>query len=413
MKIPVLGGVVTALSVALLSNCWWGNELGNLESIQHGTVSDPVPRQAYDAELVAACGDGKVTSEGEAAFLRWPYLQKVTDRGLSILWTTAAGEPAAEVRVTTIDGAPVATLEATPDPQSARDGHTQYATAIDGLEPDTIYCYEIAGDSVWLEPTGFRTAPVTGSLAEVKVLVIGDVGTRTSDQLAVRDQMMKVPFDLVLVAGDLAYEKGTLADHERNFFDVYRELMLKKPFFVISGNHDYDNDGAVFREVFALFENGGPDGVERWYSLDWGPLHVTAIDTQKLGAPQAAWAEKDAAASEQPWKLALMHRPAFSSGHHGSNGSVQLLFVPIFERYDYDLVLAGHDHNYERTRAINGVTYVVTGSAGRGTRPVGASSFTAYSEAVAHFTHITATAGGLKINAVDAAGGDFDMAYIE
>jgi hypothetical protein len=108
-----------------------------------------------------------------------------------------------------------------------------------------------------------------------------------------------------------------------------------------------------------------------------------------------------------------MHRPAFSSGTHGSSATIQNLFVDSFERYGVDLVLAGHDHNYERTQPINGVTYVTTGSAGRGTRPVGSSSFTAYSESVAHFTFVEIDGLGLKLNAIDALGGDFDTVSME
>lgn len=396
---------LAALSVLF---CACGSELGNLESLQHDTITQPVEKEAFDAELRAACGSGGVTAAGEHAFMRWPYLQKMTDRSVSIMWTTITDEPAGELRVTTPDGELVAELPAVQDPQSRRPSHTQYATDVDGLEPDTIYCYEIAGSSAWLERTGFRTAPEPGSPAPVKIVVMGDLGTQTSDQFAVRDELMNVPFDLVLVAGDLAYESGTLSDHEENFFEVYREILMSKPFFVISGNHDYASDGAVYREVFGLFENGGAEGLERWYSFDWGEVHFTAIDTEVPDDVQADWVAGDLEASDQPWKLAFMHKPLYSSGKHGSSGTLQNLFQDSFERYGVELVLAGHDHNYERTEPINGVTYVVTGSAGRGTRPVGSSSFTAYSEEVAHFSHIQIDGDRLQLNAIDGLGGDFD-----
>jgi predicted phosphodiesterase len=396
---------------ALVCACGTSQQ-GNLESDQHDQVADPVAKAPFNADLTAACGAGRVTSDGANAMVRWPYLQKMTDHGVTIMWTNITDVPAASIEVTSPDGEVVATRVAEIDTQSRRPAFTQYATEIDGLEPDTVYCYRIAGSADWLTPTGFRTAPERGSDAPIRAIVIGDLGSQSPDQFAVREQMMQVPFDLVLVVGDLAYESGTLSDHERNFFEVYRELLISKPFFVISGNHDYASDGAVFREVFGLFENGGSGGRERWYSFDWGPLHLTAIDTEALGDDQATWVANDLQSTDQLHKIAFMHKPAFSSGTHGSSGEIQRLFVANFVANDVELVLAGHDHDYERTEPIDGVTYVVTGAAGRGTRPVGASSFTAYSEEVAHFTYLDIDGDALRLNAIDGMGGDFDTVTI-
>jgi acid phosphatase type 7 len=103
-----------------------------------------------------------------------------------------------------------------------------------------------------------------------------------------------------------------------------------------------------------------------------------------------------------------LHRPPFSSGEHGSNLAVREAFVPLFERHRVPLVFAGHDHDYERTIAINGVTYVVTGGGGRGTRPVGASPFTAFSESTLHFIAASVSDSALVLHAIDATGQTFD-----
>ncbi len=384
------------------------NSLGNVSSSRQGFDITPVPKSPFDTLYRAACGDGGISPEGEQAFLRDPYLQKMTTNGVEVLWTTASTDTPM-VRVTDPSGVEIGQFAPRIDEQSDRPDFDQYVTAIDGLQPDSIYCYEIQGtDGNWLEATGFRTAPDENSERPIRIVTIGDLGTQTSDQFAVLDAMSNVEYDLVLVAGDLAYEKGTLADHENNFFAVYSELLRSVPFFVISGNHDYASDGAVFREVFSLPENGAPNGMERWYSFDWGNTHITALDTEQVNDVQAQWLDEDLAATDKEWKIVFLHRPPYSSGSHGSTQSVDNLFVPEFERYGVNLVLAGHDHDYERTQEMNGVTYVVTGSAGRGTRPVGSSSFTEYSEAVAHFSHITLNSVDLSLHAIDATGKDFD-----
>ena len=399
-------------AAAILAGCSGASDQGNLSS---GGEFDgtPIGKQQFDLELRQACGAGQVTPQGEDALGRKPYLQKTTSTSTELLWTTTESDPS-QVRVSLPDGTLVDELVPEVDPSASQRSFTQYVARIEGLEPNQIYCYQVLGaDETWQELTGFRTAPDAAADDTIRIVALGDLGQQTPDQFAVRDAMARVPFDFALVAGDLAYETGTLSDHENNFFDVYEGLLRSVPFFVISGNHDYASDGAVFREVFALPEDGVPEANrERWYSFDWGSVHVVALDTEQMNSAQAAWLDADLTSNQQPWTIVLMHKPPFSSGYHGSTIVAQDLFVPVFERHQVDLVLAGHDHNYERTSAIGDVVYVVTGSGGRGTRAVGVSDFTVYSEAVAHFSYITVTPDEMRLTAVDAVGGEFDQVSI-
>jgi len=242
--------------------------------------------------------------------------------------------------------------------------------------------------------------------------VLGDLGKQSSDQYAVLEQLEDVRSDFVLLTGDVAYNDGTRAQIEYNVFAVYREMMSLVPFFPAIGNHDYHTDEAgPFREAFALFENGGAQGLERWYSFDWGPVHVTVLDTEKVGDTQKSWLEADLAASDAPFTVVVLHRPPFSSGSHGSSDGVRDAFVPLFANR-VDLVLAGHDHDYERTHEIDGVTYIVTGGGGIGTRSVGDSEFTALSVQVAHFVHVSVDESEMRVVAIDGMGESFDSIVI-
>lgn len=124
------------------------------------------------------------------------------------------------------------------------------------------------------------------------------------------------------------------------------------------------------------------------------------------------WLANDLGSSTAEWKIVIAHRPPFSSGWHGSDQEVQDLFVPIFERYRVDLVLLGHDHHYERINAINGVTYVIAGAGGRGTRPTGKSGFTALAAQVSHFVYGELSGSELKLFAIDGVGQMFDSVVI-
>jgi hypothetical protein len=141
-------------------------------------------------------------------------------------------------------------------------------------------------------------------------------------------------------------------------------------------------------------------------------VHFVALDTEQLGETQTGWLAQDLAQNELPWTVVYLHRPPFSSGYHGSSGQVRAAFSSLFEQHGVQVVFAGHDHNYERTQPINGVTYVVTGAGGHGTRRVGRSSFTAYSENVLHFVHGEVQGDTLLLHAIDAGGREFDSVSI-
>ncbi len=389
------------------------NTHGRLRALRSGDLPhSPVARAPYYAELIRGCGSGIPTAAGRRGFRRLPYLQKLTSTSVEILWTSATDHGG--VTIDTSAGAALAGAVARVDTSAPLADAVQLTATLTELEPATHYCYRIVVDGEpWTEPVGFRTAPAATSSAAIRLVAFGDIGKRSLDQLAVRKQLAEVPFDLALVTGDVAYDEGRLSELEAYFFTIYAGMLRHIPFFVASGNHDYKHaGGAAFRQVFALFENGGEHGRERWYSLDWGQLHVVVLDSQKISRAQSAWLERDLANNKLPWTIAVMHHPPFSSGYHGSNRSVRRHFVPIFAKHKVNLVLSGHEHNYERTLPIRGVTYVVTGGGGRGTRPVGKSSFTAFSHQVSHFVHITIDDDQLRLVAIDATGAEFDSVAI-
>lgn len=117
------------------------------------------------------------------------------------------------------------------------------------------------------------------------------------------------------------------------------------------GNHDLQDDGgAAYHRYFA--DRAGNPG-EGWYSYDIGDWHVVVLNSNcelidcDPGSPQYEWLAADVAASDATCTLAYMHHPRFSSGRHGDYPPVAPLWDALHEA-DADLILAGHDHMYER-----------------------------------------------------------------
>lgn len=246
----------------------------------------------------------------------------------------------------------------------------------------------------------------TGPL--VRLAVLGDAGTRQSmqtrvaSQIAVADRTGR-PFDALLVTGDLVYEEGDADLTDESVVRPYAATFTTAEIIAALGNHDVESDEGsdIMRRL------GRPSPV---YVQNVGPVTVVSLDSNDVDSSQTEWLGR-VLAQAQPgrrWVITVMHHPAFSSGEHGSEKSVREEWVPLFARYGVNLVLAGHDHNYERTTPQAGVTYIVSGGGGAELRKVGRSSFTAASASRHHFVDLNVFADRIQGRAVDKDGVVFD-----
>jgi len=169
----------------------------------------------------------------------------------------------------------------------------------------------------------------------------------------------------------------------------------------VLGNHDVqDNNGDDQARALGM--------PARWYSRLLGPVLFIGLDSTQADNPaQAAWLGETLAAATAPWKIVTMHHPPYSAGYHGSNEPARDAFQATFERYGVQLVLAGHDHDYQRSRPIGGVTYVVSGAAAK-LRPTGRESFTDTSWSALHFLDIAVWQKRLTLRAIGQDGLVYD-----
>jgi hypothetical protein len=405
---------IAAVAVAVGSVSCDSNRSGDIRATKVGDLEHALAvneRMVLGAELAPSCDPDGLGPAAPASLRRWPFLQQVSDRSARVVWTSDTDIAGGTLLVRRHDGGAVVARVAAQRDASARPprGAAQWQAAVTGLEPETAYCYQVWLNGSAIPAAGFRTAPAAGASRPVRFVAFGDSGHGGSDQQAVLAQIGTVPFDFIVHLGDIAYESGTRAQLESTFFSIYADLLASFPVFPASGNHEYETeDAAPFREAFVLPENGAPDGIERWYSYDWGDVHFVVLDTERTGPVQAAWLDADLGANRLPWTIVYFHKPPYSSGNHGNDGPVRKHFVPLFIAHGVSLVLSGHDHSYERTRPQGGVTYIVSGGGGRGTYAVGSSSFTAFSEAACHFVYVTVVGDRLTLHAIDGVGQEFD-----
>lgn len=240
-----------------------------------------------------------------------------------------------------------------------------------------------------------------------RLAVVGDVGTGEAAAYAVADRVAAVgasdPFDALVLLGDNVYPDGNADRLQDTVFDPYgRVLHGGADLLAVLGNHDV---GYAAEQIEVL---GMP---WRWYSQRVGDVLVVALDSTEPENPaQLQWLEATLAANDASWVVAAMHHPPFSAGVHGSDEDTRDSFAPLFERHGVDLVLAGHDHDYQRSVPIGGVTYLVSGG-GAKVRPTGAAPFTAASASVLHFVEVAAWSDRIEVTAI-GLDGSFDTVTI-
>jgi 3',5'-cyclic AMP phosphodiesterase CpdA len=139
----------------------------------------------------------------------------------------------------------------------------------------------------------------------------------------------------------------------------------------------------------------------RWWSHDFGDVLLVGLDSTLVDDPdQRAWLDDTLAGATERWRIVVVHHPPYSAGYQGSSLDVRLAFSPLFERYGVQLVVSGHDHDYQRSEPIGGVTYVVSGGAA-GTRRTGEEDFTAVSFSWHHFVELAVFPDRLVVRAIN------------
>ena len=211
-----------------------------------------------------------------------------------------------------------------------------------------------------------ETSTVSVSLpnkqGNVRFLVIGDTGTGSDQQHELAKIMLRYrqafPFEFVLMMGDNMYGSEKATDYKRKFEDVYRPLLDQKvKFYAALGNHDESNQR--FYEFFNM------EGQE-YYRFKKGNVSFYALNSNYMDKKQIDWLKDKLATDTASWKIAFFHHPPYSSGgKHGSDTKLREVVEPLFLQHGVNVVLAGHEHFYERIKPQKGIHYFISGSGGK------------------------------------------------
>ena len=245
------------------------------------------------------------------------------------------------------------------------------------------------------------------SLPDLRLAIVGDVGDGGDLEWRLASTMYSAgrtdPFEALVLLGDNVYPYGDPSRLEDYVFQPFAAVLDSgADLYAITGNHDaLAADGGRAQ----LEELGMPDF---WWADRIGDVLLIGLDSNQVGnSEQLSWLEATLEASTAPWTIVAVHHSPYSAGYQGPDMEVREVFTPLFEQHGVQLVLSGHDHDYQRSVPINGVTYLVSGG-GAGTRRTGDRSFTEYSASTMNFVDLNVFEDRLVMRAIDHEFAVFD-----
>jgi hypothetical protein len=191
--------------------------------------------------------------------------------------------------------------------------------------------------------------------------VIGDMGTGGKAQYQVGEVMeqyrQKTAFDFVLTLGDNIYGGHSPADLKRKFEDPYKSLLDAGVEVYAPLCHPH-NPNQRFYKPFNM-------GEKRYYSFKKGNAEFFALDSSYMTPEQISWLDKALHDSGARWKICYFHHPLYDDArYHGADSDLRTRLEPIFIAGGVQVVLAGHEHVYERLQPHKGIYYFVLGNSG-------------------------------------------------
>ncbi len=238
-----------------------------------------------------------------------------------------------------------------------------------GLIPGEEVTYRVGNGGEWSNEYTFT--PIDTNANHFEWISIADHGD-SSEAMDVSDAITSdSTAQLVTISGDIAYADGEQTSWD-NWFNYQQDSMTSIPWLTAVGNHE-NEPGYEFSPYEHRFDSDGQIESETfWYSRNYPGVHMVFMSTEHEFTPsstQYTWLQNDLASVNRevtPFVIVYGHKPMYSSNsYHGSEVELRDALESLYITQGVDLVIAGHDHFYERTWPVSGESVVNNGKDGR------------------------------------------------
>ena len=348
--------------------------------------------------LLAQC------ATAQSPFVAKPYLQigrNPSPETMQVLWHAPETETNWSVEYRT---KPTGSWKKADAPMFTRvavaktEPHRVYDASLTGLTPGSTFTYRVlrSGKEVFMaEGQAAKTAN-----QPYRFVAFADIGAETPAQKKLAQQAMLAKPDMVVVPGDIVYDRGLISEYQKRFWPIYNAdqttadgaaLLRSVPMMVAPGNHDTDTrDLDKYPDALAYFYYwnqplNGPQGTEGGplvptltasasnraafeaaagdaylkmanYSFNYGNAHWVVLDSNPYvdftNKAITDWVAADLASPEAQkatWRFVMYHHPGFNSSREHFEQQHMRLLSPVFEKGKVDVVFNGHVHNYQRS----------------------------------------------------------------
>jgi len=244
------------------------------------------------------------------------------------------------------------------------------AVSITNLAPGTTYYYSVGSDVTgWSDVFSFTTEPTDSRTLVTRIAYIGDMGTMnsTNNMKQITNLVESKKINWILHNGDISYADG-FQQRWDIYFRQFQSAIANTQYMVTLGNHEIGviaalnlTVGYVHRFVLPGPYSISDDYENLFYSWNYANVHFVSLDTESvldiayLSPKQIAWLEADLSQVDRtkyPWVVVHGHRPLYCSGSSEDcttmAAELRSGIEDILYKYNANLVLGAHKHNYER-----------------------------------------------------------------
>lgn len=240
-----------------------------------------------------------------------------------------------------------------------------HSVIFEKLKPNTLYAYRVGTADTWSEWFQFRTAGDDTEPFTFLYLGDGQNAILSLWSRAIRAAYRAAPESRLIIHGGDIVANGDSYTEWSEWHTATGWINGMTPIVPVPGNHEYYHGHGLDRYLtkfwfanFTLPENGIPSLRESNYYFDYQGVRFIILNGNEKIEEQAVWLKSVLKNNPNRWTIAAFHQTIYAATNNRDHKEIRVNWKPLFDKYDVDLVLMGHDHAYARGHNVDPKTKI-------------------------------------------------------